>query len=198
MFADWKGLLPYQEGLDLQKKYWSQTVTDGITRIIGCEHPTVITLGKRSEVTKDLVVPGFELVQIDRGGQATLHSPGQLVIYPIVDLKKNQLGVREFVNRLMQITQKTLAHYEVQSFQKDGFPGLFTEEGKIVFCGLRIEKGVSRHGLSVNISNYLPLFDSIRSCGIAGASLDSIKKHRGLEVPTSQVFSTWTQFYCEW
>lgn len=195
MIAKWQGLLPYREGLLLQNQMWSETLQDGLTRIIGCEHPAVITLGKRSHPELDLKPTNLESILIDRGGQATLHSPGQLVIYPIVHLRQHQIAVRDFVHELLLATQKNLADYGVTSFERPESPGLYTESGKIVFCGLRIERGVSRHGLSINLNNDLVLFDHIRSCGVESAPLDSVQKNLIRNVSTSDFFASWLEHF---
>lgn len=195
--TDWRGLTPYEAALRIQAQTWQKRCAGAIGDILlGFEHPAVITLGSRATLVEDVVGAGSEIPRImtDRGGQATLHSPGQLVIYPIFDLRARGISVREFVGALQQATQDLLADFGIAATPAPG-AGLMTERGKIAFIGLRIERGVTRHGLSLNLSNELSLFQGIRSCGVLAARLDRWADH-GVEVPPMpRVFELWAEHF---
>jgi lipoyl(octanoyl) transferase len=192
----WLGLLPYSEALDLQFKLHEEVKTQSGGFVLGLEHPAVITLGRRATVEDDLLAQEstlnemkVQLFKVDRGGQATLHSPGQLVIYPILNLDKYKIGVKSFVEILHRVSQKTLEDYGIHSeIRYDS--GLYTLRGKIVFTGLRIEQGVSRHGLAININNNLEQFSLIRPCGRAEETFDSIAYHHK-DASSQEVFKLW-------
>lgn len=195
----WQGLLDYQEALSVQLKYWERVreVQKGAI-VIGLEHPATITLGKRGDRSSDIATDSpLPVIEIDRGGQATLHSPGQLVIYPIVHLSSFQLGVRSFVDLLMQVTAELLLQEGIMTHQRPGNPGLFTERGKIAFCGLRVERGITRHGIAINISNDLNLFKNIISCGVRDSNLDSVALNSEKSIQLNKSFERWSVLFKE-
>ena len=157
---------------------------------MGLEHPTVITLGRRMKVDELLLAGDIPVVQSTRGGLATIHSEGQLVIYPIMNLRARGLGVKEFVFQLLKITQRTLKDYQIESFIDDENIGLHTINGKIAFCGLEIKEGVSRHGISINIANDLSLFTQIVSCGVTALKTDRACDHVS-DVTMRDFFERW-------
>lgn len=189
----WKGLVPYEEGLKIQAELSEKTRIDRVTRLIGLEHPMVITLGKRGNPIEDLQhsATNAPVVITDRGGQATLHSPGQLVIYPIVHLQEKGMGVRDFVHHLEEATIETLMTYGIQTSRGEA-SGVFTEKGKIAFVGIRVDRGVSRHGISINISNDLALFDLIRPCGVSHQKMDRVVNHQDVKI--EDFYTRWSQF----
>ncbi len=194
----WLGLFDYSAALETQKKYWNSVYDQSAgDTVLGLEHPAVITLGSRGESAQDLLGGALPCVVTDRGGQATLHSEGQLVIYPVVDLRRRGLGVREFVEILQTTTEQLLLEFGIQSKPAAG-AGLETETGKIAFIGLRVERGITRHGLSLNVVNDLCLFAQIRSCGVSAARLDRMANHPGFartQPDLKAIFDTWTQFF---
>ncbi len=190
--SQWLGLSPYDEALQIQRQRSRQVSATGF--VLGCEHPSVITLGKRAQVHIELrqssIIP---VIQIDRGGHATLHSPGQLVIYPILPLRQWQLGIRDYIQALLEATARLLRQYHCVSFERPGLPGLYTEQGKIAFVGVRVQNGVSLHGLSLNIANDLTLFRNIRSCGQEQETFAHLATTQSLET----LFAEWTQIFAE-
>jgi lipoyl(octanoyl) transferase len=201
MQSRWYGLTNYCVGLELQQQAHRFALQYRQSVVIGLEHEPVITLGKRAEdkdfgetKEKDVEDGDLKVVRIDRGGQATLHSPGQLVIYPVLALGQYKLGVADFVETLHQTTALLLHNYGIETTRNHS-PGLYTEQGKIAFFGIRIEKGVSRHGLAINVSNDLALFRHIRSCGVENASLDKMSNHGGRKPALESLFSDWTEIF---
>lgn len=140
-----------------------------------CEHPPVYTLGRAGKPEHRLVDNGIPLVKVDRGGQITYHGPGQAVVYSLLDLKRRGLGVRALVDRLERAVIELLAGYGVAARRLDGAPGVYVEHGgnsiypaKIAALGLRVTRGRSYHGLSLNVDMDLAPFSAIHPCGHAG------------------------------
>ena len=189
--AEWKGLVSYEDALLLQRDCAKQVAFgERSDHVLGLEHPHVITLGKRSKL--DPIIPEGPIVWTERGGEATLHSEGQLVIYPIVKLRP-RFEVRSWVEFLLRVTECSLARIGIHT-ERGGQSGLWTSHGKIAFLGIRIQNGVSQHGLSINVTNDLNLFSSIKACGVQHASMDSVRQ-RSLEMTTEELFTIWLQEY---
>lgn len=195
----WKGRIPYRGSLALQKELKEQARKTRQAFFIGFECPACITLGLRGEEEKDLSgaveeykKKGIEVVRIKRGGQATLHSPGQLVIYPVMDLLQWKIRPRDFLSILEKITVGTLKRYGILAEKKENFAGLFTQKGKIAFFGIHISHGVSQHGLAINVQNDLRLFDLIRSCGVSHRLHDSVSSYN-VQSELKEVFSLWCE-----
>ncbi len=187
MKFEYRGRCPISTALATE----NQILTAQDNAVLGFEFDPVITLGRRAHRDRDVHQnAGVPVVQVHRGGQATLHNPGQLVIFPIVALAALGLSVRDFVESLTAITAATLSDLGIHTTIHDHAPGLYTEFGKIAFLGLRIRAGYATHGLAINVSNDLTAFASIRSCGIAGAAIDSVQS-RGVDVGLEEVFSLW-------
>lgn len=205
LITNWCGLLSYQEALRLQQSTLLEVKDNNAKAILlGLEHPSVITLGKRGEVEQDLNQTEEQLHQqeialfrVDRGGQATLHSPGQLVIYPIVKIESLQMGVKQFVESLLETTAQALAKCGFDQAKADyERAGVYIGEAKICFCGLRMIDGISTHGISININNDLSLFRNIRSCGISNPKLVSLLE-LGTAISTEEFFNLWCSLYME-
>ncbi|MDE0518572.1 MAG: lipoyl(octanoyl) transferase LipB [Bdellovibrionales bacterium] len=167
--------------------------------LIGFECPACITLGLRGKEETDLnkAVEEYkkkkiEIVPIKRGGQATLHSPGQLVIYPVMSLLQWKIRPREFLSILEKITQDILEQYGILAEKREEAAGLFTRKGKIAFFGIHISGGISQHGLAINVHNDLKLFNLIRSCGVSRRPHDSFQSYN-LCPNLKEVFSLWCQ-----
>lgn len=195
----WKGEIPYRESLFLQEQLKSLAYRARRAFLLGFECPATITLGLRGQKDTDLkqaegeyAKQGIEIVPIKRGGQATLHSQGQLVLYPILDLLQWKIRPRDFLSLLEKITQKTCQHYGVHLEKKEDSAGLFTQKGKVAFFGIHISQGVSQHGLSLNVKNQLTLFNLISSCGMANRPHDSLY-NQGVRSPLKEVFNTWCE-----
>ena len=129
------------------------------------EHPPVFTLGLNAN-REHLLAPGdIPVVQVDRGGQVTYHGPGQLMIYPLIDLKRSKLGVRELVTALEQSIVDLVAQDGVRAIARKDAPGVYVDGRKIASVGLRIRRGASYHGMSLNIEVNLEPFSRINPCG---------------------------------
>ncbi len=189
----------FNDSVELQNEMQEQLLKEEGSflagKIFGLEHPTVITLGKRGSLSLDVNVSEEEIqvVEIDRGGQATLHSPGQLVIYPILNLRRLNLGVREYVETLEKVTIHSLKQLGIAA-ERGHQPGVFTPNGKIAFVGVRIRRGISSHGISINFSNDLNLFQNIRSCGVQNASFDRVYNYH-TDFKIHDFFENWQNLF---
>jgi len=132
------------------------------------EHPPVFTQGQAGK-SEHILNPGdIPVIQVDRGGQVTYHGPGQLVVYPLLDIKRSKVGVRQLVTHIEQSIIDMLAKYAITAYAKADAPGVYVDERKIASLGLRIRKGCSFHGLALNVDMDLAPFRRINPCGYAG------------------------------
>lgn len=188
----WLGMQDYQKVYDQQRL--SLTWSMEREEVWGLEHPEVISLGRRSTAQEDfssaLQLP---CVATDRGGLTTLHSPGQLIIYPLISLERRQWRPREYVCHLLKITQNCLNEIGLKTQIDSDSSGLFVQEKKICFIGLRVSSGRVYHGLSLNVSNNLNLFDQISACGWRGRPLTSLAEEGHNSVNPEDVFKLWYQ-----
>ncbi len=180
------GLCEFRETLDLQKNLWQQRYDKEIPNtVLIVEHPPVITLGARQSANRlleeeaTLAARGIEVVPIRRGGGATAHNPGQLVLYPILELASLGLSVNEYIRELEQIGIELLGELQVAASRNKGFPGLWVMPRKIASIGVRVSKGVTYHGMAINILNDLSIFSAMVPCGLDGVEMTSVLKETG-------------------
>lgn len=141
------------------------------------EHEPVFTQGLAGRPEHVLARADIPIVQTDRGGQVTYHGPGQLVMYPLLDLERRRLGVRCLVDRLEQIVIDVLAAVDVEGERREGMPGVYVHGAKIASIGLKIRRGCSYHGLAFNIDMDLAPFALINPCGYAGLAMTRLADH---------------------
>ena len=139
------------------------------------EHPPVFTLGTAADKKHILDSKDIPIVQSDRGGEVTYHGPGQLVIYFLIDIKNSNLGPRSLVKTLQEFTQSLLKNFSIESDFIEGAPGVYVDGKKIASIGLRISKGKSYHGISINVDMDLQPFTYINPCGYEGMQVTQIK-----------------------
>ena len=139
------------------------------------EHPPVFTLGTAADNQHILDAKDIPVIQSDRGGEVTFHGPGQLVIYFMIDVKRNKLGPKSLVKTLQEFTRSLLANYSIESNFIEGAPGVYVDGKKIASIGLRISKGKTYHGISINVDMDLTPFSYINPCGYAGLEVTQIK-----------------------
>ncbi len=132
------------------------------------EHDPVFTLGQAGKPEHVLAAGDIPVVQVDRGGQVTYHGPGQIVVYPLFDLKRLKVGVRDYVCRIEQAMIDTLAEWNIDAARKDGAPGVYVAGAKIGALGIRVRKGCTFHGLAFNIAMDLGPWHRINPCGYQG------------------------------
>ena len=178
------GLLEYKRALDLQLQILRSKIDQTILedQILFVEHPSVFTLGKRGGEEnlgvskKFLQLKKIDLVQTDRGGDITYHGPGQAVLYPIIDLEKNKIGVKDFVHGLEEIMKRTAINFDIDADRNSKNHGMWVKNSKIGSVGVSIKRGISFHGLAMNINPDLEPFSWINPCGLTDISITSIEK----------------------
>lgn len=177
----------YSDILNLQNEIRDGILQEGIPgKVLMVEHQPCITFGRaeKGENLKHsfswLEKQGFELAQINRGGKITYHGPGQLVLYPIVNMKDFSMGVKQFVCSLEKVMIHVCEQYGIKAQRKDGFPGAWlNEQKKLGSVGIHVRKMVSMHGFSLNINPNLSHFDVMLPCGLDGVQMTSLAKEIG-------------------
>ena len=170
------GLCDYQSTLDGMKSHLaSEPFTNEIWFL---EHDPVYTLGTAADKSHILNAKNIPVIQTDRGGEVTYHGPGQLVIYFMLDIKHLELGPRSLVQSLQNFTKNLLEEFSIETNFIDGAPGVYVEEKKIASIGLRISKGKSYHGISINVDMDLTPFSHINPCGYEGLEVTQIKNFK--------------------
>ena len=140
------------------------------------EHEPVFTLGQAGKPEHVLMPGDIPVLQVDRGGQVTYHGPGQLVAYPLLDLKRLKLGVRDYVCRIEQAVIDTLADWNIDAERKPGAPGVYVNGAKIAALGIRVRRGCSFHGLAFNIAGEsVAPFARINPCGYEGLQVVALQ-----------------------
>lgn len=138
------------------------------------QHPPVFTLGQAGRWEHVLTPGDIPVVPVDRGGQVTYHGPGQIVAYPLIDLRRAGLGVRELVHRIEQAIIDTLDHWNIGATRRNGAPGVYVNGVKIAALGLRVRRGCSFHGLAFNVAMDLEPFRRINPCGYADMQVTQV------------------------
>jgi len=138
------------------------------------EHPPVFTLGMNASPAHVLAPGDIPVVQIDRGGQVTYHGPGQLVVYPLIDLKRAGIGVRNLVTALERSVVELASEFGVAAECRRGAPGVYVAERKLASIGIRVRRGASYHGLALNVKLDLEPFSRINPCGYEGLRMTQL------------------------
>jgi lipoyl(octanoyl) transferase len=203
------GLKPYAEALNVQQEVHQTIIDGGPDTLILCEHPHVYTFGKSADITNLLVDADFlktidaEVYETDRGGDITYHGPGQLVGYPIINLRKHGIGVKKYVETLELSIIKTLESFNILAYQIEGLTGIWVGEEsevkrKIGAIGIRVRNGVSMHGFALNVTTDLSYFNHIVPCGIANKEVTSIYQETGSGSVTEFALAFQNTFQTEW
>jgi lipoyl(octanoyl) transferase len=138
------------------------------------EHEPVFTLGMNADPAHLLAPGDIPVVQVDRGGQVTYHGPGQLVVYPLIDLRRAGLGVRDLVTALEQAVIATAAAFGIVAATRPGAPGVYVEGAKLASVGIRVRRGASYHGAAINVDMDLGPFSRINPCGFEGLAMTQL------------------------
>ena len=179
------GLVPYLEALDLQKRLVELRKTEEIPdQLLLLEHPPVITLGVKARSDRShvlaspaiLAAQGVELVETGRGGDVTYHGPGQLVGYPILDLRPDRCDVHRYVRDIEDALMRAVAVFGIAAARMPGLTGTWVGDNKLAAIGVRISRWVTSHGFALNVNTSLNHFDLIVPCGIAGKGVTSLNK----------------------
>ena len=168
----------YQATWASMKEFCLQRTADSDDEVWFVEHPPVFTQGISGKPEHILCSSEIPIVETDRGGQVTYHGPGQLVMYVLFDLRRLGIGVRALVDVLENITIAGLKKYGLKAVARKEAPGVYLNDKKIASLGLRVKKGCSYHGLSVNIDMDLTPFSFINPCGYKGLEVTQLAEHR--------------------
>ena len=165
------GLVDYEPTWRRMQEFTDRRSADTADEIWFLEHPPVFTMGMNAS-PEHLLVPGdIPVVQVDRGGQVTYHGPGQVVVYPLIDLERARLNVRELVCALEQSVIDLAGRWGIRAHGSREAPGVYVNDSKLASIGLRIRKGCSYHGLALNVDMDLEPFSRINPCGYRGLSI---------------------------
>ena len=178
----WIGRMDYSEAWKLQKVIQENVINEKINDVIlFLEHDSVYTLGKNADLNNLLPARprDIDVIQTDRGGEITYHGPGQLVGYPIIDLKKHRRSITWFIRSIEQSIIEMLSEINISSSRKEGLTGVWVNDHKIAALGVRLSRWVSMHGFSINIHTDLSLYRGMIPCGISDFGLTSIAKIKG-------------------
>ena len=157
------------------------------------QHPPVFTLGRRARrehmlvSAAELARRGAAVVEVGRGGDVTFHGPGQLVAYPILDLRRRELGAADYVRALEATVIEALRPFAVSGERVRGRPGVWVGEAKVAAIGVRVQRGVTSHGLALNVSTDLAWFAAIVPCGLPDATVTSLERLLGVAPPHVEV-----------
>lgn len=169
------GVQPYEQVWAAMSEFTNNRTPEAADQLWLVQHPPIFTQGQAGKAEHVLGPGDIPVVQSDRGGQVTYHGPGQLVAYPLLDLRRLKMGVRDLVTVLEQTLVATLAHYQIEAFPKPDAPGVYvTTDGrvdKIASLGLRVRRGCSFHGLALNVAMDLSPFLRINPCGFQGLAM---------------------------
>jgi lipoyl(octanoyl) transferase len=178
------GLMEYTQALSVQASAMQEKIKnpDKEDKVFFVQHPSVFTLGKRGGEENLIVAKEFlskkniKLVKTDRGGNITYHGPGQAILYPVIDLKKNKIGVKEFVWGLEEIMRLTAQDFNVRAERNQKNHGIWVGQSKLGSIGIFVKRGISMHGLAMNINIDLEPFEWINPCGMTSVSMTSLAK----------------------
>jgi lipoate-protein ligase B len=183
--------LPYDAGVRLQTALVTARIADAIPdTVLFLEHTAVITLGVRAQDSHvllsgaDLQRRKIDLYRSSRGGDATWHGPGQLVMYPIIRLGEQEADAHGYLHNLEEIAIRTAGDFGVAAYRRPGLTGAWTQAGKLAAIGIRLKRWVTFHGMSFNVKPDLAGFTAIVPCGLAGEAITSLEKLLGAACPT--------------
>ena len=188
------GLVPYKQAWDLQAELVrARKAGEVVDQLLLLEHPHVYTIGRKGGLAhilldgEGLARCGIELFEVDRGGDVTYHGPGQLVGYPIIDLRRQGVDAHRYLRGLEECLIQALADYGVLAGRSPGLTGVWLGDNKIAAIGVRISGGVTSHGFALNVNTDLSYFGHIIPCGLVGKGVTSLEREVGHPVPLAEV-----------
>lgn len=186
MIIRWLGCVEYEPTVRAMQQFVDVRDAATADEIWLLEHPRVFTLGMAADRSHVLAAGDIPVVQTDRGGQVTYHGPGQLVVYPLLDVRRLGLTVRALVLQLERAVIDLVADYGIVATGRRDAPGVYVDGRKLASLGLRIRRGSSYHGLALNVDMDLTPFGRINPCGLAGIEVTQLKD-LGVSVAVEQV-----------
>ena len=154
--------------------------------LILVEHDHVYTLGKNANYN-NILNSTCEIIQTQRGGYVTYHGPGQIVAYPIINLKKKKIGVKNYISMIEKLISNILIDYNLEPQILKEETGVWVQDKKIASIGIHVTRGVTMHGLAINVNTDLSYFDNIISCGIQGVKMTSLDKELGKKIRMNDI-----------
>jgi lipoyl(octanoyl) transferase len=199
------GLVPYEDGLALQEELVSRRRAGAVPdTLVVLEHPHVITLGSSAAAEDVLVTPedlarlGIGLFRVGRGGAATYHGPGQLVAYPVLDLKPDRRDLHRYLRDQETVLLQVAAQLGVPAYRREGLTGIWTDAGKLGAVGVRVSsQWITSHGVALNVSADLGRFDSIVACGLPGERVTSLERELGTTLDMEEVVRVFVARFAE-
>ncbi|HLQ59482.1 MAG TPA: lipoyl(octanoyl) transferase LipB [Gemmatimonadales bacterium] len=175
------GIVPYDEALAWQRDLAEDRIAGRLQHdvLLLLEHPPVVTLGRNSHAAHLLQPAGIDVFEVERGGDVTFHGPGQLVGYPILDLRAHKQDLHWYLRTLEQALIDALGILNIPAERNPGFTGVWTRGKKIASIGIHVKQWVTWHGFALNVTTDLTHFDRIVPCGIPGVVMTSVQKERG-------------------
>ncbi len=169
------GIVDYQQVWQQMQAFTDSRNADTIDELWLVQHPPIFTLGQQGERGHIIKITDIPIIQTDRGGHVTYHGPGQLIAYPLLDLRRRKLGIRQLVTLLESIIIELLKQLGIESYARADAPGVYVNNNKIASIGLRVRKGYSYHGLALNVSMDLTPFSYINPCGMTEIKMTQIQ-----------------------
>ena len=185
IITKYNGIVPYEKSMELQKEIHSSVANGGPDHLLLLQHDHVITMGRTANPNDILVDPNvlenlnISVHQTDRGGEVTYHGPGQLIGYPIINLRKHKLGPLDYLEILKTSLSVILNAHGLESKFKDVPTGVWVNDSKIASLGIKVSQGVTLHGFALNVNTDLDFFDYIIPCGLPEAKSTSMQKELG-------------------
>jgi lipoyl(octanoyl) transferase len=200
------GVVAYGDALVLQKQFVEQRKAGAISdQLLLLEHPPVITLGVKTRNDRSHVIAtpealdeeGVQIFESGRGGDVTYHGPGQLVGYPILDLRPDRCDVHRYVRDLEDVLIRTAAHFEIAATRLPGLTGTWVGDRKLAAIGVRIARWVTSHGFALNVSTNLAHFGLIVPCGLADKGVTSLVELTGQPVAMAEAETAVVHGFCD-
>lgn len=185
------GIVDYHQAYQMQKQYVKEVIEGEPAKLILCQHPLVITMGRMAKQEhvfqeQEILNQGINIVAIDRGGDVTMHSKGQLVVYPIFDLKGMSKDLHLYLRKLEQVAIDFLRGFDILANRIENYTGVWVKDKKIASIGIGVKKWVAFHGLSININNNIKEYQMIKPCGL-DVSMTSLSEITGQNQTVEQV-----------
>jgi lipoyl(octanoyl) transferase len=202
--ARWLGLVGYKDGLLMQERAVERLhAGEGPEQLLLLEHPHVLTLGRGADSSHILASAGqlqsrsVEVHETGRGGDVTYHGPGQLVGYPIIDLKPDRRDVHRYVRDVEEALIRTIADFGVEGGRIRGLTGVWVGDEKVAAIGVRIARWITSHGFALNVSTDLKYFEMIVPCGITDKGVTSLSRLLGRQVDMREVAQVFARRFGE-
>jgi len=195
------GKIEYEQAHHIQQQAVKRVIIEGHPTILLCEHNPVFTLGRLGSENNFLLAQtkikelGAKILRIDRGGEVTFHGPGQIIMYPILDLNKYGKDLRRYLEGLEQVTIELLQYFGIVASRLPGQRGVWVNDKKIASIGIGVRKWVSYHGMAINVATNLNYFAMIKPCGL-DATMTSMNKELGRVVDFNEVKQKLIEYFC--